>query len=154
MEQTTYWVISISLGAVALLISLGSVILGLWNRAEQRRFLLLSKKTEVLTKLVEARAKLNHLTMIYAQNLQFIQHMGSPESLGPEAARIRNNLDLIIEKSSIAESNYNLLINIKTSNIEELEKWITVANSFIVHATEELEKEQKVFHDLRQSLAQ
>ncbi len=80
--------------------------------------------------------------------------MDLTQSLCEETDRIEKNLDLVAEKSSYAESNYNALIDIKPSDIEALERQIAAANSFILHAAEELEKEQKAFNDLRESVGQ
>jgi hypothetical protein len=146
MSQTSYWIVSIVLGCVALAIAAASLFLGLENRSEQRRFLLAAKKTETLTKLAMQGAKLRHLELIYAQQLHAIQ-TGPLLVPGHEADLVRSNLDFVIEHAAYCDGHYTQLRETLT-DIEELEDLIAAANSFIAHVSEKIEKEQKALDDL------
>jgi hypothetical protein len=73
MNQTEYWIVSICLSGSAFIVSLISLGFNWKNRVDQKAATRLSKKTELLTKLVEVKSTFGHLAMIYAQQLLLIK---------------------------------------------------------------------------------
>jgi hypothetical protein len=108
ISQSVYWIVSMCLAGAAFVVSAISLVLGWKNRVDQRAVALLSKKTELLTKLVEAEAIFRHLAMIYAQKLLLIRGRGGIEDVH-EAARIKANLNLVWEQSANFEAQYAAL---------------------------------------------
>lgn len=139
------------LAGAAFIVSLISLGLNWRNRIDQRTSTLLSKKTELLTKLVEAKGLFGHLALIYAQKLLLIRDRDESEH-ADEAERIKNNLDLVLEQSGNAEAQYNALRDFAPKDIVEWEDMLVTANFFITHSKKELEKEQDAFNDLRKGL--
>lgn len=139
------------LGGSALIVSLVSLALNWKSRLDQQAAARLSKKTELLTKLVEAKAAFGHLAMIYAQKLMLIRERGGPEH-EREAERVKSNLDLILEQSRNTDAQYNALRGEIPKDIPAWEDMLLTANSFIAHSKEELDKEQEAFNDLRRIL--
>lgn len=151
MNQTAYWIVSICLSGSAFIVSLISLGFNWKNRVDQKAATRLSKKTELLTKLVEVKSTFGHLAMIYAQQLLLIKDRGEID-YEHESERVKNNLDLVLEQSHNAETQYNMLRDKTPADLAAWEDMLLTTNSFFAHSKKELEKEQGAFNDLRKSL--
>ena len=135
----------------AIFVSIGSFCLGLLNRKEQQASLLLSKKTELTTRLIEANGKFGHLAMLYAQKILFLTTSDGEVVNPQEVERARNNMTIAKEKSEEMSREHIELLESESFSLAYLERRLSLVGSYLAHATAELSKEQEVFSELKGS---
>lgn len=150
MDQSTYWVYSTVVATIALIMSSCSILLGWINRKDNRRALLLSKKTEVLDKIYARRAQVGHLLLLYAEMLLlFSRHGRLREQHFSEHIRVRNNLKVLQEELESSQELAERLRETAPTDIEAWEDMLITAKGFLSGVTEELEKEGKALERLK-----
>ena len=143
--------VSLLIGCTALIISAASLTLGLRNREENKKLTLLNKKTQVLEKVYERRAKLGHLALVVAQQLKC--YADNPELITTPPLRfedVSNNIEVIqkaIENCKIFAEN---LRQLKPTDIEPWEDMIATSAGLLLQVKEDLEKEKIFLNDLRE----
>lgn len=146
MDQS---VLSLLIGCTALIISAASLRLGLRNREENKRAILLSKKTQVLEKIYERRVKLGHLALVVAQQLKC--YADTPSLITATSSRfedVGSNIKFIQTSIENCESFTEHVRQLKPTDIEPWEEMLATSTGFLLHVKEDLEKEKVFLNEL------
>ena len=143
--------LSLLIGCTALITSAASLRLGLRNREENKKLTLLNKKTQVLEKVYERRAKLGHLALVVAQQLKCYADNPELKTTPPlrfeDASKNIEVIQMAIEDSKKFAENVRQL---KPTDIEPWEDMLATSAGFLVHVKEDIEKEKIFLSELRE----
>ena len=153
MLEALYQALAPWLPAAALVISVLSFREARRNRTNQREVLVLGKKTEIVTLLAQRLSKLGQLELIYAQKILLIRAQPAGADDPDERTRVNSNLKLLQKERKNCEWQLFKVRTIPLSDLQALESLLATATEFLSHVAGELEKEQRVFNELREQLS-
>ncbi len=151
MDQSYIGFLSLLIGWTALITSATSLRLGIRNREENRRQALLSKKTQVLEKVYERRAKLGHLALVIAQQLNC--YADNPELKTTPPLRFEDaskNIQVIQKSIDDCEKFTENVRKLKPTDVESWEDMLAASTGFLLHVKEDIEKEKIFLNELRE----
>lgn len=143
-----YQAIAPALPVGALLLSILSLLVSLRNRADQRRSLMLGKKTELIGMLAQRQSKLGYLELVYLQKLKFLHEQSNNPN---EAERIQANLALVQREQKNCDFQLSKIRSTEPTDLRAFESMLATGTEFLTHVSGELEKEQVVFKELQEA---
>ena len=141
------------LPAAALLVALLSFREARRNGKNQREALLLGKRTDIISLLAQRLSKVGQLELVYVQKLLLLRTQPADASDPEERARISTHLELLQKEQKNCEWHLYKMRTLPLVDLEILESQIATAVEFLTHVEGELEKELRVFTELREQLA-
>jgi len=149
MKLDLYTAISSALPFVALVISLISLLLSMRNRSDQRQALLLSKKTDLITKRANRYASLETLVLVYLQEKDILlKRIGSGANAGDDLQRVDAGLTNSLERKLACQKQLSNSRAMPATDLAVLEQELTSENEYSAYVSGELTREQETLKKL------
>lgn len=143
--------LSLLIGCTALITSAASLRLGFRNREENKNLTLLNKKTQVLEKVYERRAKLGHLAIVVAQQLKCYADNTELKTMRPlRFEDASKNIEVIQKAIEDCQKFAENVRQLKPTDIEPWEDMLATSSGFLLHVKEDIEKEKIFLNELRE----